>query len=741
MRNKQVCNDRSGERGGVAFLVFMAIMLASATMMSAALLENIPSTENRQEQTEEKMAQVMKAFSVYSQRYNRLPCPADPNTTPAGGEPFGSERNSTGGTGLGNCAAAAQAEGIIPFRTLGLQEEDVRDAWGNYVTYRVSPVFTQSPSDSLRMAHQTCRAAGRWFSAGLVIGGGGGNVSVGGTGASFDLRNFSSILMGGGGGGNVHLSQTGAVTTIEDNGDVVIGPDANNITGGTGANLSIRRNGDVTIAGTGVVTLGATGGTTNIRDNGVIQIGRNDATSVSLGTGANMNMINNDNISIESSGLVSLGVGSTFTADNNRRFLVTGGSRNVGTATGSTVNITRNEAVTFVPGGPISTGTGSNVTVQSNPAVIFGGYGDIQTGTGSTLRVENVIQGGVGDAIMPASGNPADITMAGSGTYSPGVGATTTLSGFSGSIGSSGNGDLRSGTGASMHFTGTAVNNYFPPDITVTTVGGPLAYHSDGTSYGVGVGGVTSGSEEIRFGFASPDYGANLILSGLTSVEAGDTIDVTLVLSDASTVNQTITLPDPIPADGMFPYNLSAALPIAEVRMSSALVSFGVNAMASSNGGGGGGSGGNLNPIKARFCCPDGMGLASFDPTTDIIVQDAAANVLTPAARVTTGYDDVDIPAGGGMLGAAFDVAAIALISHGANGEQAAFRPDGTRPTAAEQASMGVAERANADGTPTIVQSLEVGVDTNNQYDDIVLWRTQNQLYSETGRGSCSTAI
>lgn len=68
--------------------------------------------------------------------------PGSITPTPGSPTPFGAERGSTAsGKAYGVCSGA-NAEGIVPFRTLGLSRQDATDAWGNFFTYHVSPVFT-----------------------------------------------------------------------------------------------------------------------------------------------------------------------------------------------------------------------------------------------------------------------------------------------------------------------------------------------------------------------------------------------------------------------------------------------------------------------------------------------------------------------------------------------------------------------------------------------------------------------
>ena len=143
------------------------------------------------DETKVNMAKVSKALAHYARRNNRLPCPSDPDDTPPGANPpFGAERGSgTNGDGIGSCTGA-NVEGIVPFLTLGLTEEVIRDGWGNFMTYRVSPTFTFDPTDVTRRAHKRCWTENVWFTSGLsalTYGTPGANLNIGGVGVTVNL--------------------------------------------------------------------------------------------------------------------------------------------------------------------------------------------------------------------------------------------------------------------------------------------------------------------------------------------------------------------------------------------------------------------------------------------------------------------------------------------------------------------------------------------------------------------------
>jgi len=115
--------------------------------------------------TVKRQEKIAKALSIYAQAYFQLPCPADPNPSV---EPFGAARQSTatGAVTTNACSGSvfqmSDFIGIVPFRILGLSEDDVKDGYGNFMTYEVAPVLTPNMSDGTSFVHAQCRTPA-WF--------------------------------------------------------------------------------------------------------------------------------------------------------------------------------------------------------------------------------------------------------------------------------------------------------------------------------------------------------------------------------------------------------------------------------------------------------------------------------------------------------------------------------------------------------------------------------------------------
>ncbi len=152
-------------------LVELAIVLVIVGLLLGGAIAMLkPYAEMAQRNTTvEKQKRIAELLSEYALNYGRLPCPAA--LSPAV-EPYGSPRNSGSAVDQhGNvCAApytAASHIGIVPFRALGLTEENVRDSWGRLMTYAVSPAMAQSSAGAISV-HDRCRSE-IWIPSGVNL--------------------------------------------------------------------------------------------------------------------------------------------------------------------------------------------------------------------------------------------------------------------------------------------------------------------------------------------------------------------------------------------------------------------------------------------------------------------------------------------------------------------------------------------------------------------------------------------
>lgn len=108
----------------------------------------------RNSRTQIHMDTIYDALAAYAERNYRVPCPIRPNFSTAP-EPWGAESGSGGNGGNipNNCPVL---EGIVPFATLGLDSEVIRDGHGNFITYRISRAYGRDPYDGAQV-HRNCR--------------------------------------------------------------------------------------------------------------------------------------------------------------------------------------------------------------------------------------------------------------------------------------------------------------------------------------------------------------------------------------------------------------------------------------------------------------------------------------------------------------------------------------------------------------------------------------------------------
>jgi prepilin-type N-terminal cleavage/methylation domain-containing protein len=122
----------------MAVVVLVLGLVASGTI---TLIQPLMDGRNAAT-TSERMDQIERALRLHVIRYRCLPCPTDGALSMAvaasdGGWPY------AGGspiTTVGTCATAAcqTADAVVPWRALGLSEQDITDGWGNRIRYAVS---------------------------------------------------------------------------------------------------------------------------------------------------------------------------------------------------------------------------------------------------------------------------------------------------------------------------------------------------------------------------------------------------------------------------------------------------------------------------------------------------------------------------------------------------------------------------------------------------------------------------
>ena len=117
-------------------IVVLSLLLAMIAGIGTAMVG-----QQRREATRQRLAGVETAIALFVSQNMRLPCPADGRL--AGTDANAGRENPDPPTGA---CGGNQANGVVPWRALGLAEADVTDGWGNRLTYRVATPFIVSPS-------------------------------------------------------------------------------------------------------------------------------------------------------------------------------------------------------------------------------------------------------------------------------------------------------------------------------------------------------------------------------------------------------------------------------------------------------------------------------------------------------------------------------------------------------------------------------------------------------------------
>jgi prepilin-type N-terminal cleavage/methylation domain-containing protein len=123
-------------------IVILSLLLAMIAGIATAMLG-----QQRREATRQRLAGVETAIALFVSQNQRLPCPA--NGTLAGTDAnAGVEQITLGAPNTCSVggAAGSQQHGVVPWRALGISEQDATDGWGNRLTYRVDADFVTAPA-------------------------------------------------------------------------------------------------------------------------------------------------------------------------------------------------------------------------------------------------------------------------------------------------------------------------------------------------------------------------------------------------------------------------------------------------------------------------------------------------------------------------------------------------------------------------------------------------------------------
>jgi len=152
---------------GFTLLEMTIVVTITGLMLVAAASIATPMIRTAQKiETDQKLENIARAIDYYAAQNYRVPCPAAPDTKSAD-PPWGFEAGSgkAGNNIPADCGAdPAKWGGIVPFRTLNIPVDWIRDSWNDYITYAISPAFSQDVSNPAIPVHRSCRT-GDWFTA------------------------------------------------------------------------------------------------------------------------------------------------------------------------------------------------------------------------------------------------------------------------------------------------------------------------------------------------------------------------------------------------------------------------------------------------------------------------------------------------------------------------------------------------------------------------------------------------
>lgn len=158
----------SRKQSGFTLLELAIVLIISGLLLAAAVVIAMPILRQAQmTQTNAKLANIARAIDFYATQNYRVPCPADPNIADAnpGYEMGYNPANMP--TYTAGCGGDEKWVGIVPYKTLNIPVDWIKDAWGHYITYAVSPDFTRDPTNNAITVHAVCRTAD-WYTAGVI---------------------------------------------------------------------------------------------------------------------------------------------------------------------------------------------------------------------------------------------------------------------------------------------------------------------------------------------------------------------------------------------------------------------------------------------------------------------------------------------------------------------------------------------------------------------------------------------
>jgi prepilin-type N-terminal cleavage/methylation domain-containing protein len=134
-------------------IVVVLLIFAVIVSMGAVITRAVMAGQKRSVTTT-RLTAIDAALAQYAAVQKRLPCPADGRKNSSNAADAGIQFVAT--TASAGCLLTEQRYGVVPWRDLGLSEEDATDGWGRRFTYRVFPILSADSG----MDMSQCDAAG-----------------------------------------------------------------------------------------------------------------------------------------------------------------------------------------------------------------------------------------------------------------------------------------------------------------------------------------------------------------------------------------------------------------------------------------------------------------------------------------------------------------------------------------------------------------------------------------------------
>lgn len=120
------------QRGFMILTIALVILMIGATVLLSDAGIQLAKLGSRQTATQDSMSKVSDALVNFAAINHRLPCPANPGASAA--NPGFPNDNSDLNAAIATCDFPG---GVIPWRALGLKQDEVVDEWGRLLSYRV----------------------------------------------------------------------------------------------------------------------------------------------------------------------------------------------------------------------------------------------------------------------------------------------------------------------------------------------------------------------------------------------------------------------------------------------------------------------------------------------------------------------------------------------------------------------------------------------------------------------------